>query len=111
MRNKGANFLNKVDIASALMARGYKKSQMIEAIDDIFKVIGDSLSQGESVNIPGFGIFEVRQHKAHMGTDPTTHIKRLIPAYKIPAFKPSKMLKLSVRANADIIDEDDDCDE
>lgn len=109
MRNKGETFLNKVDIASALMARGYKKNQMIEAIDDIFKVIGESLSQGESVNIPGFGIFEVREHKAHMGTDPTTHIKRLIPAYKIPAFKPSKMLKLSVRAAADdeVIDDEE----
>lgn len=93
--------MNKVDIASALMAYGYKKNQMVEAIDDVFKVIGDALTRGESVNIPGFGIFEVREHKAHMGTDPTTHEKRLIPAYKIPAFKPSKMLKVAVRAYTD----------
>lgn len=89
--------MNKVDIASELMVYGYKKNQMIEAIDDIFKVIGNALARGESVNIPNFGIFEVREHKAHMGTDPTTHEKRLIPAYKIPAFKPSKTLKTAVR--------------
>ena len=54
------------------------------------------LSQGDKIQITGFGSFEVRERSARTGVKPGTAEKIEIPASKYPAFKAGKGLKDSI---------------
>ncbi|MBI3961457.1 MAG: HU family DNA-binding protein [Deinococcus sp.] len=68
-----------------------------EAVDSLIGSFTDALKKGASVQLTGFGTFEVRTRKARIGVKPgtKTHIK--IPATKYAAFKAGKNLKEAVR--------------
>ena len=60
--------------------------------------ITKSLVEGESVQLIGFGTFEIRARKARTGHNPRTGEAIKIKASKSPAFKPGKALKEAVNA-------------
>ena len=45
------------------------------------------------MTIVGFGTFEVRDRQARKGVNPSTGEEIMIPATKVPAFKPGKSLR------------------
>jgi len=45
------------------------------------------------VQISGFGTFIIREKRERMGRNPKTGVRVLIPAKRVPAFKPSEMIK------------------
>jgi len=55
------------------------------------------LSKGETVQLIGFGNFEVRERAARKGRNPQTGEEIDIAATKTPAFKAGKQLKESVK--------------
>jgi len=63
----------------------------------VFDLIEKSLIKGVSVKVSGFGTFEIRHRKARVGVKPRTTAKIKIPATKVVAFKPSKVLKENVK--------------
>lgn len=66
-------------------------------MDAVFEAVMDSLKNGEKVQLIGFGNFEVRERSARKGRNPQTGEEIEIPASKVPAFKPGKALKDSVK--------------
>lgn len=68
-----------------------------KAIEAIEATIIAELAKGESVELIGFGKFEVRSHAARKGRNPQTGETIQIPASKVPAFKAGKALKESVK--------------
>ena len=53
--------MNKGDIVSRVASRAsLSKEKAAAAVDGVFEVIRDALSQGESVTLTGFGTFSVR---------------------------------------------------
>lgn len=73
------------------------KKDSKNAVDAVFKAITESLEKGEKVNFVGFGSFEVRDRVARTGRNPQTGEEIEIPARKIPAFKPGKLLREAVK--------------
>lgn len=73
------------------------KKDSKNAVDAVFKSITESLEKGEKVNFVGFGSFEVRDRVARTGRNPQTGEEIEIPARKIPAFKPGKLLREAVK--------------
>ena len=67
------------------------------AVDAVFESIQKSLSDGEKVQLIGFGNFEVRERAARKGRNPQTGKEIDIPASKVPAFKAGKALKDAVK--------------
>lgn len=62
--------------------------------DAVFTAITEVLQRsGDSVNIPGFGIFAAKERPAHTGRNPATGETVEIPAKRVVVFKPSKSLK------------------
>lgn len=55
--------------------------------------IEDSLKNGESVSLVGFGTFLVRDRAPRTGRNPQTGATIQIAAAKVPAFKAGKALK------------------
>ena len=81
---------------NALDAALLKQKDAAALVDDVLNVIAEALQSGDSVTIPGFGTFEVRERAARSGYNPKTQKKIEVPATKVPAFRAGKQLKLSV---------------
>ncbi len=67
------------------------------AIDAVLDTIRETLADDKKVQLIGFGTFEVRQRAARKGRNPQTGKTIKIPATKVPAFKPGKVLKMTVK--------------
>lgn len=78
--------------------------QLGRDVDDVGKCIGafaeilvDSLQNGDSLNIPGFGSFEPKLKMERVSVHPASGKKILVPPKLTVGFKPSAILKQKVR--------------
>ncbi|MCA1042018.1 HU family DNA-binding protein [Bacillus infantis] len=67
------------------------------AVNTVLDTIVEALRNGEKVQIPGFGMFEVRERAARTGRNPQTGEEINIEASKVPAFKAGKALKDAIK--------------
>lgn len=107
--------MNKAELTKVVTGKieGSTQKQAGEFVDAIFDAIAEALANGESVNIPGFGKFEVRKRSARSGVNPLK-LKELkeqgvdaatakeqaaiqIEASQTPAFKAARALKEAVK--------------
>jgi DNA-binding protein HU-beta len=80
--------INKIALNSSLSKKDSEK-----ALTATLDAITEALSDGEKVQIVGFGIFDVKARAARIGRNPKTKEAIQIPPSKIPQFKPGKSLK------------------
>jgi DNA-binding protein HU-beta len=90
--------LNKAELVNRVSEQtGLSKKNSIVAVNAVIDSITKSLTNGESVQLIGFGSFEVRERSARKGRNPQTGEEIQISASKAPSFKPGKQLKEAVR--------------
>jgi DNA-binding protein HU-beta len=85
-----------VEYVVAALDNQVDKNLVAKAVDATFASITEGLLQGESLQIPGFGKFEVRERAARQGRNPATGESIEIKASKNAAFKPSSTLKAAL---------------
>ena len=86
--------MNKTELIAAVAQKSdLTKKDAEKAVKAVFEAISGSLTQGDKVQIIGFGTFEVRQRKAREGRNPRNNEPIQIEASKTPAFKAGKQLK------------------
>jgi DNA-binding protein HU-beta len=91
--------MNKRDLIQQVSeSTGLSKKHSATAVNAVIDAITQRLTDGENVQLIGFGSFEVRQRQARKGRNPQTGEVIQISATKTPAFKPGKQLKEAVRA-------------
>ncbi|WP_026973435.1 nucleoid-associated protein HU-beta [Aliagarivorans marinus] len=66
------------------------------ALDSLIEAVADSLKEGDSVALVGFGTFQVKERSARTGRNPQTGQEIQIAAAKVPSFKAGKALKDAV---------------
>ena len=89
---------NKQDlIAKIAETAELSKKQAALVVNTVFDTISESLSNGEKVQIIGFGSFDVRERAERKGRNPQTGAELVIPALKVPGFKAGKALKEVVK--------------
>ncbi len=89
--------MNKKELAAAMAeAADISQAAAARALDGMISAITQSLRDGESVSIVGFGTFLVRDRAARTGRNPKTGETIQIAASKSPAFKAGKALKDAV---------------
>lgn len=102
MSKKEENKVFKKDLARTLSAAHPHLFPTIafaeDAMDAIFSGIGNELGKGNKVNLTGFAYFGVAATKEHMGRNPRTGEKILVPASKRVTFTALKALKECVRS-------------
>ena len=76
---------------------GLTKANAEKALDAFIKAVTEALSKGEKVTLVGFGTFYVAERAERRGRNPQTKEEIIIPACKVPKFKPGKMLKEQVK--------------
>jgi integration host factor subunit alpha len=72
---------------------GMSRQEARQVVERLFKIMKDTLSQGEDLLISGFGKFSVRQKKARQGRNPQTEEKITLAARKVVGFKISGVLR------------------
>jgi DNA-binding protein HU-beta len=65
-------------------------------VNALVEIISESLKKGDSLTLPGFGTFEVRERAARTGRNPQTGGELKIAASRVAAFKPGAALKSAV---------------
>ena len=89
--------VTKQDVINSISdVAGLSKKDAGAALDAVIGTIRESLSDGKSVGLIGFGTFEVRTRAAREGRNPQTGETIQIGEQKIPAFKPGKGLRDAV---------------
>ena len=90
--------MNKTELVAAMAEEaGLSKKDTEAAVDAAIKAITEALAAGDKVQLVGFGSFEIRARAARIGRNPKTKEEIKIPASKVPAFKPGKALKDTVK--------------
>ena len=76
------------------------KTEVEHIIDAALALIADTLANGETVDLRGFGSFQVSAKKERQGRNPKTGESLTIPAKKVALFKPSKELAQRVNGTS-----------
>lgn len=86
--------MNKSDVvANIALKYNITKKKSEQLVNGVLDSIEDTLINGGTVQITGFGVFEVRDRAPRVGRNPRTNEEIEIEAYKKPIFKPSEGLK------------------
>ena len=72
---------------------GISRQESRQLVERVFKIMKDTLTQGEDLLISGFGKFSVRQKKARRGRNPQTKENLTISAREVVVFKASGVLR------------------
>ena len=88
--------MTKAELVSEVAAKSGLSKKDEKAIAGVIETITETLAKGESIQLVGFGTFEVRERAARSGINPQTKKKIQIPATKVPAFKAGRGLKDAV---------------
>ena len=80
-----------VDEVGRQAALTRKHSEVI--VDAVFSSIVDALQRGDKIELRGFGSFRVRRRASRTGRNPKTGQGVVVPAKRVPYFKPGKELR------------------
>ena len=89
--------MNKVELIAQIAEKsGLSKKDAEKALAATVDAITESVSNGDKVQLVGFGSFEVKQREARVGRNPKTKEAIEIPAARVPVFKAGRALKDAV---------------
>lgn len=89
--------MNKSELIEAIAASAdIPKAAASRALDAMIDSVTDSLKNGDTVSLVGFGTFTVKDRAARTGRNPQTGEPIEISAARVPSFKAGKALKDSV---------------
>jgi DNA-binding protein HU-beta len=90
--------MTKAEIAKEIAkSTGIDYSSVINVIEQFMTVVKDSLAHEENVYLRGFGSFVTKERAEKVGRNITANTSVVIPAHKVPSFKPSDEFKNSVK--------------
>jgi DNA-binding protein HU-beta len=89
--------MNKTELVDALAAKGsISKAAAGNALDSLIEVITETLADGDTISLVGFGAFSVGDRAARIGRNPQTGKELKIPASKAVKFSVGAKLKAAV---------------
>jgi len=84
----------------ALLAKRLDSTQKetSDILDAFVSIFNTNLEKGNSVNIQGFGLFEVKKRNERISVNPVTKQKYLIPPKISVGFKPGQTIKENLKS-------------
>ncbi|MDP2785613.1 MAG: HU family DNA-binding protein [Sulfurimicrobium sp.] len=85
--------MNKTELIDSVAGKtGASKAKTAEMLDALMATVKESMAKNESVQLIGFGTFEVTERAAREGRNPATGAAMKIAAKKVVKFKVGKAL-------------------
>jgi len=86
--------LTKADIVTRLYEEvGLNKREARDFVETFFEVLRDTLEQGHSIKLSGFGNFDLRRKNERPGRNPRTGEDVPITPRTVATFRPSQKLR------------------
>jgi len=90
--------MNNKEFIADLATRLDEKAKETQRLASIFStVFAESLEEGDSLSLQGFGTFEVKKKLERIVTNPTNKQRMLVPPKLALSFKPSNILKDKIK--------------
>jgi DNA-binding protein HU-beta len=92
--------MTKADIVSEISkSTGVEKITVLKIVDAFMESVKGNLVKNQNVYLRGFGSFIVKQRAEKTARNISKNTTLIIPAHKIPAFKPAKPFAVKVQEN------------
>ena len=92
--------VTKADLANTLFEQlGLNKREAKEFVELFFEKIRESLENGESVKLSGFGGFSIRDKKSRPGRNPKTGEEVPVTPRRVVTYKASQKVKERIAKN------------
>lgn len=86
--------MTKAVLVSRISERtGIEKVAITVAIESLMETIKENMAKGENIYLRGFGTYEIIERKEKVGRNIGKGTSVVVPAHKIPRFKPGKEFK------------------
>ena len=83
--------MTKAEIVNRINEKtGIEKVAVMAIVEEVMACIKENMANGENVYLRGFGTFHIVERKEKIGRNISKNTSVVIPAHKIPRFKPSK---------------------
>ncbi len=90
--------MNNKEFIADLATKLDEKAKETQRLASIFStVFAESLEEGDSLSLQGFGTFEVKKKLERIVTNPTNKQRMLVPPKLALSFKPSNILKDKIK--------------
>ena len=90
--------MTKAEIVAEIANKtGIEKVSIQATVEAVMDSIKTSLGKGENVYLRGFGSFIIKQRAKKTGRNISKNTTIIIPAHKIPSFKPAKTFVTEVK--------------
>lgn len=86
-------------VAEVANKTGVEKIAVQSVIETMMETIKGAMKSGDNVYLRGFGSFIVKERAEKTGRNISKNTTIVIPAHKIPAFKPAKTFVNDVKNN------------
>jgi DNA-binding protein HU-beta len=92
--------MTKADVVSEISkSTGIEKITIQRAVEAFMESVKGSLAKNQNVYLRGFGSFIVKERAQKTARNISKNTTLIIPAHKIPAFKPAKTFVAKVKEN------------
>ena len=92
---------NKDLIAIMADATDLSVAEAQHVVDTIISAMQRQFENGDAVQIPSFGSFEVKKHKERIMVNPTNGQRMLVPPKLVLGFKPASAVRGKLRKGGD----------
>jgi DNA-binding protein HU-beta len=92
--------MTKAEIVAEIANKtGVEKIAVQSVVETMMETIKNAMTNGENVYLRGFGSFIIKERAEKTGRNISKNTTIVIPAHKIPAFKPAKSFVNEVKEN------------
>jgi len=92
--------MTKADIVSEISkSTGIEKATVQKTVETFMESVKNSLAKNQNVYLRGFGSFIIKSRAQKTARNISKNTTIIIPAHKIPAFKPAKTFVGRVKEN------------
>lgn len=89
--------LTRADLCDAVHDEvGLSRQECSGLVERTLELVVESLENGETVKLSGFGVFQVREKRARMGRNPKTGEPAAINPRRVISFRASQIMKSKV---------------
>lgn len=100
--------MRKADLVNAISEKtGVAKVDVLVTLEELFKEIKSTMTNGENVYVRGFGSFIIKRRAKKVGRNIKKGKSIDIPEHYIPSFKPAKVFTEQVKANVHALPKDE----
>ena len=100
--------MRKADLVNAISEKtGVAKVDVLVTLEELFKEIKSTMTNGENVYVRGFGSFIIKRRAKKVGRNIKKGKSIDIPEHYIPSFKPAKVFTEQVKAQVHSLPKDE----